>query len=213
MIDQITTWILESLRAHGPLSVFLGVIIESVIVPIPSPMIIMGAGAILIEPHLGASAAFWLIFKLIVLPGAIASTLGAYIGYGIGYGGGKPLIVRLEKFLGFGWDDVERIERRLMSRRAGPMIFLLRAVPIVPLSLISAVAGLIRLPAASFTWWTFLGSLPRCLLLGYLGWSLRDAYHGLAHRLNSYESLISAGIVALAFGIIFWLRWRVRKSI
>ena len=46
MIGSITQWILETLRIHGAASVFIGVIIESVIVPIPSPLIIMGAGAI-----------------------------------------------------------------------------------------------------------------------------------------------------------------------
>ena len=39
---------MESMRAHGQLSVFIGVMIEQIIVPIPSPLIIMGAGAILI---------------------------------------------------------------------------------------------------------------------------------------------------------------------
>ena len=48
MID----WIMESIRAYGPWSVFAGVIIESVIVPIPSPLIIMGAGFILISSEL-----------------------------------------------------------------------------------------------------------------------------------------------------------------
>jgi membrane protein DedA with SNARE-associated domain len=38
-------WIMDSIRAYGAWSVFAGVIIESVIVPIPSPLIIMGAGS------------------------------------------------------------------------------------------------------------------------------------------------------------------------
>lgn len=45
-------WIMDSICAYGPRSVFVGVIIESVIVPIPSPLNIMGAGFILISPDL-----------------------------------------------------------------------------------------------------------------------------------------------------------------
>ena len=85
MTSEITQWILELLRTHGPLSVFIGVMIESIIVPIPSPVIIMGAGAVLIAPNLSSYEAFKDIALLIVLPGSIASTLGAYIGYGIGF--------------------------------------------------------------------------------------------------------------------------------
>ncbi len=51
MISEITQWIMELMRAHGQLAVFIGVMIEQIIVPIPSPLIIMGAGAILIHPE------------------------------------------------------------------------------------------------------------------------------------------------------------------
>ena len=49
LISEITQWIMELMRTHGQLSVFIGVMIEQIIVPIPSPLIIMGAGAILIS--------------------------------------------------------------------------------------------------------------------------------------------------------------------
>ena len=87
-------WIMDSIRAYGAWSVFVGVVIESVIVPIPSPLIIMGAGFILISPELKFLEALTPILLQIVLPGAIASTLGAYIAYAIGYYGGKPMVDR-----------------------------------------------------------------------------------------------------------------------
>ncbi len=199
------------MRAHGPATVFIGVIIESIIVPIPSPLIIMGAGAILIEPGLGAAAAFPPIAAKIILPGAVASTLGAFFAYGIAYWGGKPVIDRFQAFLGFGWDDVMVMEKRIEGRTA-LMIFLLRAAPIVPLSLISAAAGLLRLPAGGFTLWTFLGSLPRCLMLAYLGYFTRDAYEGLAGRINKAETLVSGLIVVGTVALILWLRSRMRRA-
>ena len=84
-MTEILNWIQATIRAYGPWSVFAGVIIESVIVPIPSPLIIMGAGFILISADLKVFEALTPILVQIVLPGAIASTLGAYIGYAIGY--------------------------------------------------------------------------------------------------------------------------------
>lgn len=212
MISSITQWILELIRTHGALSVFIGVIIESVIVPIPSPLIIMGAGAILISPEWNAWKIFAEISRLIVLPGAVASTLGAYIGYGIGYLGGKPAIDHLENYLSFSWKDVEVMESRFKKGKVGLAIFLLRALPIVPLSLISAAVGVLRWPVFPFSFWTFLGSIPRCFVLAYLGFFTRDAYEGLAGSLNRLETVVSALIVFAAFGLILWLRSRMKKT-
>jgi membrane protein DedA with SNARE-associated domain len=211
MVGDITRQIMDAMVAHGPVVVFWGVIIESVIVPIPSPLIIMGAGALLIEPGLSKGAALLPIATRIVLPGAVASMLGAFFAYGIAYWGGKPMIDRFGRFLGFGWDDILSMEKRLQGR-VPLMVFLLRAAPIVPLSLISAAAGVLRLPAAQFSVWTFLGSLPRCLLLGYLGYLTRDTYEGLAKNINRVESLVSAGIVLGAVAVVLWLRARMARK-
>jgi len=212
-MGEILNWIMESIRTYGAWSVFAGVIIESVIVPIPSPLVIMGAGFILISPELSFTGALTPILLLIVLPGATGSTLGAFIGYGIGFWGGKPLVERWQGFLGLEWREVDAFQQRLRGSHVKATLFFLRALPIVPLSLISAAAGFVRLPPVTFTLWTLYGSIPRCLLLAYLGWGLGDAYHRLAHGIDRVETLLSLSIVLLLIGLIVWLRRRVRKSV
>ena len=212
-MGEILDWIMESIRTYGAWSVFAGVIIESVIVPIPSPLVIMGAGFILISPELSFTGALTPILLLIVLPGATGSTLGAFIGYGIGFWGGKPLVERWKGFLGLEWREVDAFQRRLRGSHVKATIFFLRALPIVPLSLISAAAGFVRLPPVTFTLWTLYGSIPRCLLLAYLGWGIGDAYHRLAHGIDRVETLLSLSIVLLVIGLIVWLRRRMRKSV
>ena len=212
-MSEILGWIMDSIRAYGALSVFIGVIIESVIVPIPSPLIIMGAGFLLIAPELRFSGALMPILTMIVAPGVIASTLGAYVGYAIGYFGGKPLVEKWKGFLGFSWSDVEAMEQRFRSGQVNTMIFLLRALPIFPLSVISAGAGLLRLPIRQFSLWTFIGTIPRCLFLGYLGWSLGETYQGMATSLNQAETMISGLLILSVISGIVWLRWRVRGKI
>jgi membrane protein DedA with SNARE-associated domain len=204
---------MESIRTYGPWSVFVGVIIESVIVPIPSPLIIMGAGFVLISPELGFLDALMPILLLIVLPGSVASTLGAYIGYGIGYLGGKPIVERWQRFLGFTWNDVEAMERRFQGGQVNTSIFFLRALPIFPLSVISAAAGLLRLPVKQFSLWTFYGTVPRCLFLGYLGWGLGETYQSLAKGIDRAESIVSVLLIIVIFAVIIWLRTKVRRQI
>ncbi len=210
-MQSLLAWLIQSIQTHGPASVFLGVIIESVIIPLPSPLIIMAAGALLIAPDLAWPAAVWAILRLIVVPGSVASTLGALIGYGIGYGGGKPLIQRSSRYLGFGWPEVQAMEARL-SHGGGWWIVGLRALPVVPLSLISVAGGMLRWRLPAFLGWTWLGSVPRCLILGGLGWATRDAYDALAHRLDRIESLISAALIVAILGVILWLRARFRRT-
>jgi membrane protein DedA with SNARE-associated domain len=212
-VAGLLNWIMESIRSYGAWSVFIGVIIESVIVPIPSPLIIMGAGFVLISPELSFFGALLPILLQIVLPGAVASTLGAYIGYGIGYFGGKTLVDRWKGFLGFNWNDVESLERRFQGGRINTTIFFLRALPIFPLSVISAAAGLLRLPLQQFSLWTFYGAIPRCLLLGYLGWGLGETYQGFAKGIDKAEGIVSGILILSIIGAIVWLRARVRGKI
>ena len=102
------------------------------------------------------------------------------------------------------------MDRRLAGK-AAPALFTLRALPVVPLSLISAAAGVLRLPLKTFTVWTFLGSVPRCFVLGGLGYLTRGAYEGLAANINTAESLLSAGLAAAAAGAILFLRSRAKR--
>jgi len=210
MIEELTLWIMNLMLTHGPTMVFIGVIIESIIIPIPSPLIIMGAGALLIPTNLPAHLTFIQIVFKIIVPGSIASTLGAYFPFALAFLGGKPTVDRFNRFLGFSWDDILWMEKKLEGR-VNMMIFLLRALPIVPLSLISAAAGSIRLPLLRFTLWTFLGTILRCLVLSYLGYFTRDSYQGLAGHINAMESIISVMMLAGFFALILWVRYRIRK--
>jgi len=212
LIADITQWIMELMRAHGQLSVFIGVIIEQIIVPIPSPMIIMGAGAILISPELSIPSAFLQILWIIVLPGTIASTLGSYIGYLISYYGGKALVVRYQRFLGVDWKEIENLEKRFQGKKEALSIFFSRAIPVFPISLVSIFAGLLRVPVRPFTFYTFLGSIFRCLFLGFVGWWIGATYERVATRLDSVETIISI-LMLIGMGVVLgYLYYRFRKS-
>ena len=197
---------MELMRAHGQLSVFVGVMIEQIIVPIPSPLIIMGAGVILILPGLSIPNAFLHILWIIVLPGSIASTLGSYIGYLISFYGGKALVIRFQGFLGVDWDQIERLEKRFQGRKEALSIFLSRAIPVFPISLVSIFAGLLRVPIKPFTLYTFLGSIFRCFFLGFFGWWIGSTYEKVATRLDSVETIVSILMLigmGLAFGYLY----------
>jgi len=203
---------MELMRSHGQISVFIGVMIEQIIVPIPSPMIIMGAGAILIPPGLSIPHAFLQILWVIVLPGSIATTLGSYIGYLISFYGGKALVIRLERFLDVDWNQIERLEKRFQGKKEALSIFLSRAIPVFPISLVSIFAGLLRIPIRPFTLFTFLGSIFRTFFLGFFGWWIGATYEKAASRLDSVETIISI-FMLIGMGVAFaYLYHKFRRS-
>jgi membrane protein DedA with SNARE-associated domain len=212
LISEITHWIMESMRAHGQLAVFIGVMIEQIIVPIPSPLIIMGAGAILILPELSIPNAFLQILWIIVLPGAIASTLGSFIGYTISYYGGKALVLRFQRFLDVDWDDIGNLEKRFQGKKEALSIFLSRAIPVFPISLVSIFAGLLRIPIKPFTLYTFLGSFFRCFFLAFVGWWIGATYEKVATRLDSVETMVSIVMLIAMVGILGYLYYKLRKK-
>jgi len=212
VVSEITHWILESMRAHGQVAVFIGVMIEQIIVPIPSPVIIMGAGAILIGPELSIPNAFLQILWIIVFPGTIASTLGSFIGYTISYYGGKALVVRLQGFLGVDWDEIGNLEKRFQGKKEALSIFLARAIPVFPISLVSIFAGLFRIPIRPFTLYTFLGSIFRCFFLAFVGWWIGSTYEKVATRLDSAETIVSIIMLVAMVAVLGYLYLKLRKK-
>ena len=212
MISEITQWIMDLMRAYGQLSVFIGVMIEQIIVPIPSPLIIMGAGAILIPPGLSIPHAFVQILWVIVVPGTTASTLGSYIGYLISFYGGKALVIRFQRFLGVDWKQIENLEKRFRGKKEALSIFFSRAIPVFPISLVSILAGLLRIPIRPFTLYTFLGSIFRCFLLAFFGWWIGATYEKAATRLDSVETIVSI-LMLTGIGVVFgYLYYKFRWS-
>lgn len=212
MVSELTLWIMEFMRTHGQLSVFIGVMIEQIIVPIPSPLIIMGAGALLIMPEISIGKALLEILWIIVLPGTVASTLGSFIGYTISFYGGKAMVLRFKRLLDIDWHEIENLERRFLGKREGIAIFFSRAIPVFPISLVSIFAGLIRIPIRPFTLYTFLGSIFRCFFLGFFGWWIGSTYEKVAHSLDSVETIISV-IMLFAMGSAFiYLYYKFRRS-
>ena len=97
-VRDLVTQIYE---AVGYLGVALWVAIESVIIPIPSELVLPFAGFLVgegtaIEPLTGQPWSYWLT----VLAGTLGATVGALIAYAIGAWGGRPVLERWGRYLG-----------------------------------------------------------------------------------------------------------------
>jgi len=205
MFAELITWIIALIQSFGAWSVFVGVIIEEVIIPIPSPLIQMAAGYLLVDAKLTLAETFLPMTFIVVIPAAIAATIGSYFAYAIGYFGGKPVIKKFHRFLDVEWLEVEKMGDKFgKGKKTWWSIFILRVIPVVPMSLISLAAGVLRLSWKKYGIATFLGAIPRAYILGYAGWFVGNAFFSVADQLDTIESYVSALIVLIAILLLYY---------
>lgn len=179
--------------AIGYLGVALMIAIESVVVPLPSELILPFAGFLAsdpraIEPLTGAR---WDPL-LIIIAGDIGSVVGALVAYAIGARGGRPLLLRYRRFLLLSPADIERGER-FFARHGGKAALFGRVVPVVR-SLVSFAAGMARMPLVPFTLYTAVGSLPWVAALVGAGVLLGASWTEIEAVMKPLERLVLAGL-------------------
>ncbi len=191
--------------AVGYLGVALWVAIESVIVPIPSELVLPFAGflvgeGVAIEPLTGRPWAFWLV----ALAGTLGATIGALVAYAIGARGGRPLIERWGRYVGISATDMDRADD-FFARHGQAASFFGRMIPVVR-SLVSFAAGIAHMPLARFTLFTFLGSLPFTVVLVFAGVQLGANWEEVGAILKRFEYVVLALLAAL---ILAWIWFRI----
>jgi membrane protein DedA with SNARE-associated domain len=192
--------LIELIRQYGILAVMGGAVIEEIIVPIPSPIIPMAAGVILIETRQLLPALFQ-IFFYIAIPASIASVLSSYFVYAIAYFGGKPLVDRYGKYLDIRWEELKEFENYFGHEREKHYVALFRAIPIVPLSMVSGAAGLFRMDWKDYGIWSFIGMIPRNFGLALIGWYVQEEFIGLASQIDKISTavMLTIGGMVLLF--------------
>jgi membrane protein DedA with SNARE-associated domain len=197
--------------AVGYIGVALWVAIESVIIPIPSELVLPFAGFLVgqgrsIEPLTGQP---WNL-ALVTIAGTIGATLGALIAYAIGYFGGRPFLERFGRYLLISHEDLNRTEA-FFARHGTKAAFFGRLVPVVR-SLVSFAAGVARMPIVPFTIFTAAGSLPWTLLLVVVGSQLGANWESIGAVLKQFEYAI-VGLLAVIVLVFLWVRLvRARRT-
>jgi membrane protein DedA with SNARE-associated domain len=201
-VKDLVTAIYE---AVGYIGVALWVAIESVVIPIPSKIVLPFAGFLAadpgsIEPLTGAR---WNI-PLLVLFATIGSLIGALVAYAIGYYGGRPVLIRWGRLLRFTEEDLDKTEG-FFARWGNAAAFLGRMVPVVR-SLVSFGAGVGRMRLGPFILFTVLGSIPWNLFLVLAGYVLGENWVEIGQFLKRYEYLVLGILVVIALGYV-WFRF------
>jgi membrane protein DedA with SNARE-associated domain len=200
VLEQFASWVTGIVRDMGYPGVFILIMLESTLVPIPSELVMPAAG------FMASQGAFSLPVLLAV--NSIAALVGSSIGYWVGAVGGKPLLLKYGKFVLVRKHDIEKTET-YFARHGKATIFIGRLLPVVR-HFISIPAGIARMPLRSFLLQTFLGSTLWGGFLIVLGYELGDHWETVAKQIKHVDLLVGGIIILglLALAIRFVVRRR-----
>jgi membrane protein DedA with SNARE-associated domain len=217
MTEQLISLIQPIIVEYGAFGVLLATLLQEIIAPIPAPLVPLAAGFFLLPVDGNFIEIAYQVLFVVAFPVAFGITLGSLAVYGIGYWGGKPAIEKSRKWLGLSWKNLEKTEKKLTRGKGDEIIlFILRALPIVPGVAISGFCGIVRYSLKTFTVITFLGAFVRAFTLGIIGWYAGVAYIMYAETISKSERYIFVALIILAMlfiGRLYFLRKRKQTKI
>ena len=192
------SWVIELINNFGYLGMFLGMILEAVIIVIPSELILATGGI------LAGKGIFTFVGAFIT--GLLGSVFCAVIIYAMGYFGGVGFAKKYGKYFFMKEDDLNKTDSwfekyGLIAACIG------RNVPIIR-TLISLPIGITRLPFKKFLLYTFIGSIPWTFVFVYFGYTLGNNWTVLTDVTSKMKLPIRILIIIL---LTSWLFVKIKK--
>jgi len=202
IIKLLSIFIVATISKLGYAGIVLLMAIESACIPLPSEIIMPFSGYLVYTGRFN----LWLVG----IAGAVGCVLGSLVAYWFGMYGGRPLIEKYGRYVLISRHDLDLADR-WFSRFGEIIVFASRLLPVIR-TFIAFPAGVARMELKRFVIYTFLGSLPWCLGLAYVGqrlgqeWDTNPTLKNLFHR---FDFVI--GIIILAAAV--WWVWRHIKHV
>lgn len=204
MLSQIAHSVQQLVVDLGYPGLFLLIVLESTMVPIPSLLVMPFAG------YLAARGDFSLPVILVI--NSVGALTGSMLSYWLGAAGGKPLLLKYGKYVFVRPKDIEKTEE-YFAKHGGKTIFIGRFLPVVR-HLISIPAGIARMSIPPFAALTLAGASLWGGGLMLLGYWLRENWEPVVTKAKRFDIVI-AGLIVLtiiAIAIRFYLRRKRAKS-
>lgn len=198
-INAITQFIINGISSMGYYGIGVMMAIESACIPLPSEIIMPFAGFLVAQ---GKFSLFG-----VALTGALGCVVGSIIAYAVGIWGGRKFIEKYGKYILISHHDLD-IADKFFNKYGSSAIFFSRLLPVVR-TFISLPAGIAKMNFNKFVIYTFLGSLPWCWALAYLGKKLGDHWDALGVYFHKFDFVI---VIIIFLGII-WYIWRHVNSL
>lgn len=193
LLEKLSLFIIASISSMGYWGIMVMMAIESACIPLPSEVIMPFSGYLVFTGRFD----FWLVG----LVGAVGCNIGSAIAYYVGAHGGRPLIEKYGRYILLSHKDLEWADR-WFTRYGEATVFFSRLLPVIR-TFIAFPAGVVRMNLLRFHIYTFVGSLPWCLLLAYAGMKLGSQWTKLRAYFHRLDLVLGALIL---LGLVLFVR-------
>ena len=194
--ELLSDYITQFISSIGYPGVFILMALESAALPVPSEVVMPFAGYLVYQGVFNLS--------LITIAGAVGCTTGSVISYYVGLKGGRPFIEKYGKYLFIKSSHMELAET-WFNKYGDRSVFFSRLLPVVR-TFISLPAGIGRYELKKLVMFSFIGSLPWCFALAYVGFSLGPLWKNIIGFFNELDILVIAAII-----IIVLYYWKIKR--
>ena len=192
LVKLLSGFIINLIDETGYLGVFILMILESALMPVPSEVILPFSGYV---AYLGK-----LDLILIVIIGTVANLIGSIIAYYVGLYGGRRFVSKYGKYILLREGHIDLAER-LFNDYGEVIIFVGRMLPAVR-TVISFPAGVGRMDMKKFVIYTTIGSIPWNFMLTYIGFILGDNWGDI---ITFFERADIVFVAALLMILIYYI--------
>ncbi len=189
LLETVTHWITTNISYLGYWGIVIMMGIESACIPLPSE-IIMPYGGFLVATQPERFSLWWM-----GIAGAAGCVWGSLVAYWVGMYGGRPFVEKYGRYILIRRRDLDKADA-FFAKYGDWAIFISRLLPVVR-TFISFPAGISRMNLARFILYTFLGSMPWCLALAYIGKLLGDRWNTLKNYFHGADVVIGVAIVIM----------------
>lgn len=204
--EFIIEWALKLIDSIGYLGVFILMVLESMVAPVPSEAVMPPAGMLIAEGRF--------TFAGVIFFSTLGSIVGSLVSYYIGKLGGRPLVDKFGKYLLLDHHDLDLTEN-FFRKRGEATIFISRFIPVVR-HFISIPAGIGNMNLFKFLIYTVTGAGLWNALLAWFGFHLQKNWDVIL----KYREPIDLGVIAILlilfvyFGYKFYTnrKYKLRKN-
>jgi membrane protein DedA with SNARE-associated domain len=200
IIDELSRFVIFCITKFGYTGILVTMAIESACIPLPSEIIMPFSG------YLVGTGEFTMLG--VTLAGALGNVVGSVAAYYAGVYGGRSFMERYGPYVLVSHRDLDLADR-WFKHYGEAAVFFSRMLPVVR-TFISLPAGIARMNFPRFVLFTFLGALPWCYLLAYVGIKMGERWEDLRGYFHQFDIVIGLALAAV-FGFFLWSHWPRRR--
>ena len=189
VLHAVTQWVTTNISQLGYRGIVIMMGLESACIPLPSE-IIMPFGGYLVSQHPERYSIWWM-----AVAGAAGCVWGSAVAYWAGRYGGRPFVEKYGRYILIRHKDLDKADA-WFAKYGDWAIFISRLLPVIR-TFISFPAGISGVRFGRFIIYTFLGSLPWCLALAYVGKVLGDRWDSIKNYFHGADVIIGIVLAVL----------------